>query len=171
MFAKFAKFVKISLDFGQIVFGSQKCRKWMWKWNFENGKWVWYKKKHFERNYSTEVENTYACLTWEAPRKIPAEQKTDPQAVQRNFAGIRRISPEFHEISREQAEQSAVTKNKASSMRPAFANNVRARPLSVTSVQICPYDFVPVCSCQIPETTSNVRDAVKYQKNFQDGEQ
>ena len=39
--------------------------------------------KHFEKNYSTEVENKYACLTWEAPRKFPAEQKTDQQAVQR----------------------------------------------------------------------------------------
>ena len=39
--------------------------------------------KHFKKKYSTEVENTYACLTWEAPRKIPAEQKTDQQAVQR----------------------------------------------------------------------------------------
>ena len=30
-----------------------------------------------------EVENKYACLTWEAPRKFPAEQKTDQQTVQR----------------------------------------------------------------------------------------
>ena len=32
---------------------------------------------------STEIENTYVCLTWEATEKAPAEQKTDRQAVQR----------------------------------------------------------------------------------------
>ena len=37
----------------------------------------------FRKNQSTEIENTYVCLTWEATFKAPAEQKTDRQAVQR----------------------------------------------------------------------------------------
>ena len=41
------------------------------------------KRNILRKKYSTEVENTYACLTWEAPRKNPAERKTDQQAVQR----------------------------------------------------------------------------------------
>ena len=39
--------------------------------------------EHFEKKLSTEIENTYVCLTWEATEKAPAEQKTDRQAVQR----------------------------------------------------------------------------------------
>ena len=39
--------------------------------------------EHFEKNYSTELDNTYVCLTWEATEKATAEQKTDRQAVQR----------------------------------------------------------------------------------------
>ena len=35
------------------------------------------------KKMSTEIENTYVCLTWEATEKAPAEQKTDRQAVQR----------------------------------------------------------------------------------------
>ena len=45
-------------------------------------KWIWYK-KNILKKFSTEIENTYACLTWEATEKAPAEQKTDRQAVQR----------------------------------------------------------------------------------------
>ena len=40
-------------------------------------------KDKIREKYSTEIENTYVCLTWEAKDKIPAEQKTDQQAVQR----------------------------------------------------------------------------------------
>ena len=40
-------------------------------------------KETFWEKLFYEVENKYACLTWEAPRKFPAEQKTDQQAVQR----------------------------------------------------------------------------------------
>ena len=39
--------------------------------------------EHFEKKLSTEIENTYVCLTWEATEKAPAEQKTNRQAVQR----------------------------------------------------------------------------------------
>ena len=40
-------------------------------------------KETFWEELFYEVENKYACLTWEAPRKFPAEQKTDQQTVQR----------------------------------------------------------------------------------------
>ena len=40
-------------------------------------------KETFWEKLFYEVENKYACLTWEAPRKFPAEQKTDQQTVQR----------------------------------------------------------------------------------------
>ena len=42
-----------------------------------------YDTKTFGEKLFYEVENTYACLTWEARRKSPAEQKTHQQAVQR----------------------------------------------------------------------------------------
>ena len=40
-------------------------------------------KRNILRKLFYEVENKYACLTWEAPRKFPAEQKNDQQTVQR----------------------------------------------------------------------------------------
>ena len=67
----------------QKNFGSQEVQKMNMKMEIRKRKMGMIQKETFWEKLFYEVENKYACLTWEAPRKFPAEQKTDQQTVQR----------------------------------------------------------------------------------------
>ena len=67
----------------EFFFGSQEVQKMNMKMEIRKRENGYDTKRNILRKLFYEVENKYACLTWEAPRKFPAEQKTDQQTVQR----------------------------------------------------------------------------------------
>ena len=66
-----------SQNFERILFGSQEVQKMNMKMEIRKKENEYDTKETFWEKLFYEVENKYACLTWEAPRKFPAEQKTD----------------------------------------------------------------------------------------------